>query len=292
MRWPAKGSRGWLTTLMVVALASSAVAADNERPKRIVSAGASVTEILFALGAGESVVASDLSSQFPAAAKAMPKVGYHRSLTAEGILAQRPDLVLVTDEAGPPTTLRQLRSAGVSIQSVPSKPTAKHAMEKVLVVGKAVGKDREAKDIVATMTKELEAIRQQQAATPGKKPRVLFIYARGSGALMVSGKDTAAASIIELAGAQNAVTGFSEYKPLTAEAVVAAAPDVILIPARALPVVGGIDGVLAAPGITLTPAGRAKRIVAIDDVLLLCFGPRLPQAIRWLSRALDDKVEP
>ena len=123
------------------------------------------------------------------------------------------------------------------------------------------------------------------------QPKVLFLYARGQGALQVSGRGTAAEAMVTLAGGVSAVTGYEGYTPLTPEAAIAAAPDVLLMPARGLDSVGGIDGLLKAPGVALTPAGQERRIVAMDDLYLLGFGPRLGQAVRDLAVFLHPELE-
>jgi iron complex transport system substrate-binding protein len=119
---------------------------------------------------------------------------------------------------------------------------------------------------------------------------VLFIYARGGGTLMVGGTGTPAAAMIRLAAGENAVSAFDGFKPLTAEAVTTAAPDVILVPSRGLATLGGVDGLVAQPGIALTPAGKARRVVAMDDLLLLGFGPRLGSAVRELAILLHPEL--
>ena len=98
---------------IIFLLFSTAAFADT--PKRVVSVGGALTETVYALGAGELLVGSDTTSYYPEAAANSPKVGYQRALSAEGILSLSPDLVIMTDEAGPPPVLAQLNSAGVNM---------------------------------------------------------------------------------------------------------------------------------------------------------------------------------
>jgi len=268
--------------LLVGGTAASAsvllLGASADMPQRIVSAGASVTEILFALGVGDHVVGSDTSSRFPAASQALPNIGYHRALAAEGILSLRPDVFVHTDQAGPPQVLQQLKAAGLAMHQVPSTPSVDGLYAKIRAVAKAVHLVDNGEALVARVQHQMQAL--QPLANDKAKTRVGFIYARGNGAMMLSGTNTAAHGILTLAGVQNAMTSYEGYKPLSAEGMVVAAPDVLLIPQRALGPVKGVDGVLRAPGVSLTPAGKTKRVVAVDDVLLLGFGPRLPLAIQ------------
>ncbi|BCX04764.1 MAG: hypothetical protein KatS3mg053_2702 [Candidatus Roseilinea sp.] len=258
---------------------------------RIVSLGGPVTEIVFALGAGDQVVGVDTSSTYPQEkVEALPKVGYQRRLAAEGVLSLKPTLVLATDEAGPPEAIQQLRDSGVTVLIVKDEDTVAGAKAKILTFGKALGKDEAA----AALVKELDADLEKAGELLKRvkiKPKVMFIYARGAGTAQVAGLKTGAHTMIELAGGENAVTGYENYKPLTAEAAVAAAPDVILMLTRGLQSVGGIEGLLKEPGIAQTPAGQNKRVVDMDDEYLLAFGPRLGKAVIDLIYLLNPELK-
>ena len=249
--------------------------------QRIVSIGGAVTETVFALGAGDRVVAVDTSSVYPASTEKLPKVGYQRALSAEGILAFAPDLVLVSDEAGPASTIEQLRAAGVRVEKLSGAQTIDSAVARITAVGAAI--DRPAATLATKVRDEATAAR---ARVPATRPKFVLIYARGAGTLMVSGTGTQGAAMLELAGGKNAVTGFDGWKTLSAESLIAAAPDVLVMPARGLGSLGGEAGLLALPGVADTPAGRARRFVPFDDLLLLGFGPRLGPAIADLAAAL------
>lgn len=271
--------------LCLLAAATMAFAADKGR---VVSAGGSITETIYALGAQDSLVAVDISSLYPKEAEALPKVGYARQLSAEGILSVNPTLVLAHDDAGPPDVLTQIEAAGVKVVKLPNGHTSEIAIDRILKIGDALNKKPEAEALVATLKADL-AQAQELAAKATTKPKVLFIYTRGGGVMNVSGTDTAADAMIELAGATNAVKEYTGYKPLTAEAAVAAAPDVILVTEHGLQSAGGIDEFLKQPGLILTPAGQARRVVSMDDVLLLGFGPRLGKAALELNEKLHAK---
>ncbi|MFT3774936.1 MAG: ABC transporter substrate-binding protein [Minicystis sp.] len=256
---------------------------------RIVAVGGAVTEIAFALGVGPRIVAADTSSTYPAQAAALPKVGYQRTLAAEGIARERPTLLLLSAEAGPPAVIEQLRGLGVAMHIVPAEASVEGAKQKIRKVAEALGEGSRGEALVADLTAELaQAEARVRRATT--KPRVLFVYARGAGTMMVSGVRTPAAEMIRLAGGENAVEGFEGFKPLTAEAASAARPDVILIPALGLESIGGAAGLSAQPGIAQTPAGRAGRVVAMDDLLLLGFGPRLGRAVDELATRIHPEL--
>ena len=256
---------------------------------RIVSVGASVTETLFALGVGDKVVAVDRTSVYPEAVQALPKVGLPGQLSVEGVATVKPTLILADGQAhgaasAADTSLEQLAGLGITVTRLGDAPaTVDAAAARIEAVGQAVGKAEEAKKLAAKVKDDVKAALAQ---VPTTKPKALFVYARGHRTLLVSGTGTPAHALLELAGAANAVTAFSDFKPMSAETVIAAAPEVIVIPERGLASLGGLDGLLALPGIADTPAGKAKRVVAIDDLELLTFGPRLGEGLTKLVKGL------
>jgi iron complex transport system substrate-binding protein len=254
--------------------------------QRIVSVGGSLTEIVYALGAEKQLVAVDTTSLFPEAALKLPKVGYARQLSSEGVLALRPTLILATNEAGPPNALDQIRAAGVKIESTSAEHSFDELRNKVRVVATAVGMSEAGRALDAKLASDMTEATRWIAAQP-TKPRVLFILSH-SGAAQVSGEGTAADAMIKLAGGVNAVSGFKGYKPLTAEAVIAADPDVVLTTTQGVNAIGGIDKLLSQPGLGLTTAGKTRRVVDLEALYLLGFGPRLPQAVRELAKRIRE----
>jgi iron complex transport system substrate-binding protein len=256
----------------------------------IVTVGGTVTEIVYALGAGDRVVAVDVSSTHPEEARKLPQVGYQRTLAAENILSLNPSLVLASEEAGPPVAIEQLKGAGVKVVMVPAGHTLEGVKEKIRLIAEATGQVDEGRVMIEVLEGEMK---EDPPAVPAMK--VMFLYARGPGSLQVSGKGTAADAIIAMAGGRNAVTEYEGYKPLTPEAAIAAAPDVILAPQRSLDQAGGIDALLKAPGIAETPAGKGRRVIGMDDLYLLGFGPRLPQVRKDLAfafrKALSEQAK-
>jgi iron complex transport system substrate-binding protein len=277
----------FLVAVLLVPL--GAFAQPDADTSRIVTLGGSVTEIVYALGAGDQVVGVDASSVYPEAATEKPNVGYFRKVPAEGVLSLNPSLVLALEGTGPPTVFEQFRSAGVRTVKVSEVPSVEGAKQKIRKLGDLLGRSARADSLIAAMERELEAARALRTEA-SSTPRVLFVYARGSGTMNVAGRGTSAAAMIELAGGTNAITDFEGHKPMSAEAVVEAEPDVILALTRGLESIGGTEGLLEQPGIPLTPAGKQKRIVAMDDLLLLGFGPRLGTAVQRLTKKLHPEL--
>ncbi|GAB4366402.1 MAG: hemin ABC transporter substrate-binding protein [Kiloniellaceae bacterium] len=258
--------------------------------QRIVAVGGAVTEIVYALGLEDRLLAVDSTSLYPAAATELPNVGYMRQLSAEPILALGPELVLASQDAGPPAALDQLRDAGVAVVSVPDDYTPEGVLTKIDLVAAALGVEAAGRALRDRVAAELAAVREAFAGV-AERPRVLFLLSVSKGrTAMAAGSGTSAEGIIALAGGTNAVDGFESYKPLSPEAAVAAAPDVLLIGERSLDLLGGMEGLLALPEIALTPAARNRRVVVMDTLFLLGFGPRTAQAAMTLGRQLHPAV--
>lgn len=257
--------------------------AETSKELRIVSVGSANTETVYALGKGAAVVAVDTSSLYPEEATKLPKVGYQRALSAEGILSVKPTLVLLPAEGGPPDVLGQLKSAGLALETFDPPGTEEGTLQRIEGIAKLIGAD--AAPLVGKVKSEIEAAKAEAAKTPSE-PKVLVLYARGPGTVQAFGQNTPADRLLGLAHAKNAAQGFEGNRPITAEAVVSWAPDWIVLPARGLESLGGKDGVLQQPGLRETPAGKAGQVVGVDDLLLLGFGPRLGEAVRTLSRAV------
>jgi iron complex transport system substrate-binding protein len=250
---------------------------------RLVVLNGDLAEITFALGLGDRVVATDISATFPAEAVALPKIGYQRSLSAEGIIAQRPTLVLGSDDAGPPAVIDQLRTAGVRVEIIEESQDLEAPAAKIRAVGEALGVRKRADTLAAEVQRDLDAL-VQRAKGVKEEPRIAVLYLRGGNVQLLFGDEEGAGTIAEAVGAVPAVASKSTI-PLTPEALVAAAPDALIVTTSGLQSVGGIDGLLRIPGIATTPAGKARRVFAYDDQMLLGFGPRA--AACW-TQLYDD----
>ncbi|MCA3859312.1 MAG: ABC transporter substrate-binding protein [Burkholderia sp.] len=266
-------------------------------PKRVVVIGGALAETAFALGGAETpryrLVGADTTCTYPDAAKRLPKVGYQRALSAEGLLSLRPDLVLASAEAGPPTAIAQVKSAGVTVTTFDERHDVESVRAKITGIAQALDVRDAGATLLQRFDRDWQAARDAVAArVPGgaQPPRVLFVLNHTGNQALVAGQRTAADAMIRYAGARTAMQGFDHYKPLTTEALAAAAPDVVLISDEGLAAVGGRAALLATPGFGATPAGRAQRVVSLDALFLLGFGPRLPLAVATLHRRLSDAL--
>lgn len=269
----------------MTAIFLSTLAVAQSAETRLITIGGAITETVYALGLQSQLVAVDSSSLYPDAATRLPNIGYERTLSIEGILAQHPSLVIASGEAGPATVIDQLRQVGVNVVIIKIEHGIEGAKRKIQAVADALGKSGEGKKLTDKIDIELSKLPRTKSIE--QRPNVLFLYARGGGTLNVSGTGTAAHAMIEAAGGRNAVTEYANYKPLTAESAVNAAPDIILVTSRGLESMGGTEQLLKIPGLAETPAGRARRVIAMDDLKLLGFGPRTGDAVVELAAAFQ-----
>ncbi|MEL7138495.1 MAG: ABC transporter substrate-binding protein [Pseudomonadota bacterium] len=273
--------------LMSAQLGAGPALAEPE-PQRIVVAGGDLTEIVFALGAGDRVVGVDSTSTWPAAATEREQIGYVRRLSPEGILSLSPDLVIAAHDAGPDIALEQLEAAGVKIAQAPQAETAEAIERKIAFVGEALGLGEKASVLAEDFSSSLSTVKDKVAKLDGT-PRVLFILSVRNGAPLIGGAGTTADEMIALAGGVNAGGEVDGYKPMNQEAIIAAAPDIVLMMAQHAERIGGLESVMTRPEIALTPAGQEGNGVVMDGMLLLGFGPRTPDAIAELARALHPE---
>lgn len=271
----------WFLTLCLLAtsVATAGVTA-NAAPQRVVSLGGSVTEIVFGLGQGHLLVADDASSMYPEAARKLPRVGYYRTVPLEGVVAQNPDLVLASENAGPPKTLARLSSLGLVVKQVSDQPTMASLYQRIEQIAQALQVPEYGKNMVAQIRQELAAA---QAIT--RPVRRALVLVNRSGPLMGAGNDTAAATVLKLAGLENALEKQSGYKPLSAEGLLTLAPDMIIISTASAQASGGLAKFKESAGVSSTPAARQGRVVAMEDLLILGLGPRVAQAIHQLKAA-------
>ncbi|PRY95725.1 iron complex transport system substrate-binding protein [Hasllibacter halocynthiae] len=268
-------------TAFVLALVVRGVAfAEGARAERILSLGGSVTEIVHALGEGDRLIARDATSSHPSEVEDLPDVGYLRTLSPEGVLSVDPDLIVAESGAGPPEALAILREAGIPYVAVPDARDRAGLSAKILAVADAIGVPEEGARLAAEVDVRLAEVAE---GLPEGDERVLFLLSAAGGRLIAAGEGTSAEAMIEMAGAENALSGFDGYKPVTDEAVAEARPDVILMMDR-----GGDHGaddetLFAHPALIASPAADAQAVVRMDGLLLLGFGPRTPEAVETLA---------
>ena len=274
-----------------ILIAAPAAADPHPDAARVLAIGGSITEIIYALGQEDRLIARDTTSSYPPEAQQLPDVGYMRALSPEGVLSVKPDLILAEEGAGPPETIGVLQAAGVPFETIKAAVDAEGLIAKLRAVAETLGVPEAAEAPIAALQADLDQLTEQKIDGDQKK-RVLFILSLQDGRIMASGQETEADAIIRMAGAENAVDGFQGYKPLTDEAISAAAPEVILIMNR-----GGATSdhdasnadLFAMPALSITPAAKTGAVIRMDGLYLLGFGPRTGQAALELHNAIYGK---
>jgi iron complex transport system substrate-binding protein len=258
---------------------------------RIVSIGGDITEILYALGMADRIVAVDTTSTFPAEAmKEKSSVGYMRALSSEGVLSTAPSLILASERAGPPEVVQTLKSASVTYLEIPEHYTPAGVADKIRLVGKALGAERRAEETAHKLETKFEALAKDRAAIK-RRVRALFLLSVQNGRVVAGGRETSADAILQLAGAENVASGVHGFRPLTDESIVELAPEAIVAMRRAGPQAEhGMERVFDIKAVASTPAGAAKKLIVLDGQYLLGFGPRAPAAARDLMNSLYPQL--
>ncbi|WP_406351669.1 hemin ABC transporter substrate-binding protein [Streptomyces sp. NBC_00658] len=255
---------------------------------RIVPLSGSLSEIVFTLGLGDRVVARDITTTFDQAEK-LPVVTRNHDVSAESVLSLRPDLVLAETTTGPDEAMEQIRDAGIPVLVVDPAQGLEDVGPRIQTVADALGVPADGKRLIQRSEDRIAAVRKEIPARE-EHPRVAFLYLRGSASVyLIGGKGSGATSLLEAAGAVDAgaESGLEkDFTAITTEALAQAAPDAILVMTKGLESVGGIDGLVKIPGVAQTPAGMERRVVSIEDGVLLNYGPRTDQVLRSIVKQL------
>ncbi|MFD5751345.1 hemin ABC transporter substrate-binding protein [Streptomyces sp. NPDC127033] len=262
---------------------------------RIVPLTGSLSEIVFTLGLGERVVARDITATFEQAAK-LPVVTRAHDVSAEGVLSLRPTLVLADTTTGPAEAIGQIRAAGIPLLVVAPAKSLGDVGRRIDAVAGALGVTAAGTELKERTERRITAVQKDiPAREGGREPRVAFLYLRGSASVyLLGGADSGASSLLEAAGAVDAgkESGLTkDFTPITSEALAKAAPDAILVMAKGLASVDGVDGLVKIPGVAETPAGMDRRVVSVEDGVLLNYGPRTDEVLKSIVEQLhaDEK---
>ena len=265
-----------------------------EDVSRIVSLNGDITEVIFTLGLGDNLVAVDTSATYPAEAMQLPKIGYQRSLSAEGILSMSPTVVIGNTNAGPPPVLEQIRATGTPVVIIDTVTTLDGASRKIRTVAQALGIPDKGEELASQLESEIDEV-ESLSAGARERPTAVFLYMRGLDALFLIGEDHISHELFETSGAVSGATiaGVTEgFIPLTAESLAVADPDCIVVLSRGLESVGGRDGLMALPGVGQTAAAEEGCILSFDDQYFAGGGPRTGQVLMELLEAFHPDLVP
>ncbi|MBB5103008.1 heme/hemin ABC transporter substrate-binding protein [Streptomyces spectabilis] len=264
-----------------------------EDTSRIVPLSGSLSEIVFTLGLGKSVVARDITATFDQAGK-LPVVTRAHDVSAESVLSLKPTVVLAESTTGPAEAVDQIRDAGIPLVVLDPAKGLDDVGPRIKAVAKALGVPKAGTALTSRTEARLDKVRES-VPDKGKKPRVAFLYLRGSASVyLLGGRDSGASSLLEAAGAVDAgkESGLrKDFTAITSEALAKAAPDAILVMSKGLASVGGVDGLVKIPGVAETPAGMDRRVVSVEDGVLLNYGPRTDRVLASLVDQLYGDAE-
>ncbi|GAA2211699.1 ABC transporter substrate-binding protein [Nonomuraea monospora] len=257
---------------------------------RILPLTGAISEVVFTLGLGNRVVGRDIAATFPEAAH-LPLVTRAHDVSVEGVLSLRPTVILADEETGPPEAMEQLRGSGIPVVIVKPAWSLPEVAPRIKAIAQALGVAEAGERLAGRTEAQVKAARAK-APAGAAKPRVAFLYLRGTaGVYLIGGKGSGADSMIEAAGGVDAGTAMGltkAFTPITSEALIAARPDVILVMSKGLQSVGGIDGLVRIQGIAQTPAGQRRRVVDVEDGSLLNFGPRTARVLETLVERMHQ----
>jgi iron complex transport system substrate-binding protein len=268
---------------------SDGVATSVSDTSRIVTLSGDLTEFVYELGTGSAIVATDITTVHPQDAALLPKVGIGRFLSTEAVLAQNPTLVIGDTQTGPQSTIDQIRAAGVPVVILDTSTTFSSMYAKIGQLGEILDASVEAEALTDRLRSD---VAEAGAANPPSQesPSIAYVYTRGPDVMLLFGNDMVTNPVIAAAGARDAgaLSGVDGSIPVTPEALIAAAPDIIVVPSEGLETLGGIDGLLAIPGIAQTPAGVSGYILAYPEGDFLTLGPRVAESVAALTNDLKD----
>jgi len=282
--WVAKG--GAATAAVALALVAGAALA-APAAERLVCVSKQINEFMFAIGAQDLIVARDLTSVYPPAITKIPSVGYHRALSAEGILSAKPTTFLTDGNVGPDAVIGQVRQVGIPVVVLRPGSTPDSAQALLAELGRRYHREAAAAKVLDEWRAAMRAVAKDSAAVKGPRPRVLFMhFGQIVNNYLGVKAGTPADRILRWAGGLNAIDSLGGMSRLTPESIARLAPDVIIATDVGFDRVGSAEKFAQLPGVALTPAAKHMRIYRIDESEIMYFGPRTPAAVKHIAGML------
>jgi iron complex transport system substrate-binding protein len=286
-------------TISALSINSSSLFAqrfDIKPDQKIITIGSSISEIVCAIGMEGKMIGVDSNSNYPASLKSLPQLGYFRNLSIEGLLSLKPDLILASQDSGPPEVIQQIKKAGIKLYVISSQWGIFGLKQNIFLLGDILERQRQASDLNDQVSHDwreqilkINQWRKEYDRKWGKSLKVLFLMAHVPGQLMVAGQQTAANAILQMMGVQNPIS-FSGYKTLSAESALMANPHVILTTTQGLQTLGGADRLWKLPELSQSIAAKNQQVIAMDASYLLGFGPRLPRLMNELLLSFEKMI--
>lgn len=277
--------------LIAFTLTACTDGSDHANKNRVVSVSKQINEFIYDIGAEDNLVARDLTSIYPPAIRQLPSVGYHRALSAEGIISMKPTLFLTDGNIGPDAVLAQLRKVGIPVLVIQPGESLDSAQLLMTRLGQEFHREHAADSVISVWRAGMDSVwRDTVTGNQQKRPRVLVMhFGQLVNDYLGVGPSGPANEMLHWAGAVNAIDSGRAMTRLTPELIAQLAPDIIVATDVGFDRLGSADKFAALPGVALTPATKGKRIYRIDETELLYFGPRTPATVRKLHSMLQQK---
>jgi iron complex transport system substrate-binding protein len=258
---------------------------NTEQPsQKIITAGGTITEIVFELGFGDQIIATDITSTYPASMQSLPSIGYRNQIKAEGILGLAPDLVLVEEGYLTQEVIDQLNSAQVKVQFFKKPVTVQGTKDLISQLAVFFEVEEKGQTLLDSLNADLQEL-DAYLATTTSSPKATFIMARGPQTVFMAGEDTFAQEMFRLAGLQSAAQGFADFVPVTPESLISMNPDLLVFFDSGIESLGGLSGLSQINGLGKTAAVQNGKVISLDGLYLSGFGPRVGKAALELAKA-------
>lgn len=256
---------------------------DKGGSERVVCVSKQINEFMYDIGAQGVLVARDLTSVYPAEIKKLPSVGYHRALSAEGIISMKPTLFLTDGNVGPDAVIEQVKKVGIPVEVMKPGGTADSAQALMAALGKRFHREKAADSVIAKWKSDIAAI-ASDTSKAGTRPRVLIMhFGQIANNYLAVSRGSVGDAVVQMAGGTNAVDSSGRMLRLTPELIAKAAPDIIIATDVGFDRVGSAEKFAQLPGVNLTPAGKSGRVYRIDEADVMYYSPRTPDAVRRIA---------
>jgi iron complex transport system substrate-binding protein len=274
-----------VTTAAAAALAIGCARSASDSGPRVVAVSKQINEFLYEIHAESVLVARDLTSVFPPEIKTLPSVGYHRALSAEGIISMKPTMLLTDGNFGPDAVTQQVKKVGIPVVTMTPGAGQDSAQLLMIALGKQFHHEKEADSVVAKWKSDMAAALADTIQWAGKpKPRVMIMHmGQIANSYLAIKRGSAGDQIVQWAGGVNAIDSIGGMLRLTPEIIAKAAPDIIIATDVGFDRLGSAEKFAEMPGVALTPAGKAKKIYRIDEIEVMYFGPRTAMSLRKIA---------
>src|SRR6185503_663193 len=267
------------------AFSAACAAHDAGQGARVVCVSKQINEFLYDIHAESVLVARDLTSVYPPQITKLTSVGYHRALSAEGILSMHPTMLLTDGNLGPAAVVTQVKQVGIPVVTMAPGNTPDSSQLLMKQLGQLFHHEKQADSVIAQWNADMKSALADTVKWAGAKPPRVMIMHMGQIAnnYLAIKRGSPGDQIIRWAGGVNAIDSVGGMMRLTPELIAKAAPDIIIATDVGFDRLGSADKFAEMPGVAETPAGKAKRIYRVDETEIMYFGPRTAASLRKIA---------